>query len=75
MNVLWQSILSLEFLIQALSKVGLNTHCLQNENAHSDHSLLGWVSLVFNGIEKAENDKIVRAIRIDHKRPESFIAL
>ena len=59
MDVLWQSILSLEFLIQALSKIGLNTHRLQNEDAHSDHSLLGWVSLVLDGIEKAENDKVV----------------
>lgn len=72
---MWQSILSFELHVQTLPEIGLNAQCLQNEDAHSDHALLGWVIPILHCVEDAEDDEIMRSARVDDKRPESLVAL
>lgn len=74
-NGLRESILCLELHVQAPSKIWLDTHCLENEDTHSDHPLFGSIIPVLHCIKKAENYKIVRAVRVDNERPEPFVAL
>lgn len=54
-----QSILCFKFHVQALSEIGLYADCLQNEDAHSNQAVFGWVGLVFNGVENAKDHKIM----------------
>ena len=70
-----KSFLGFELHVQALPKVGLNAHSLEDENAHSNHALLGWVRFVFYGVKYAEDNEIMRPLRINDKRPEPFVAL
>lgn len=65
----------LKFHIQALPEIRGHTHGLENEDAHPDHALFGGVGFVRNGVEDAENDKIVRAIGVNDERPKALIAL
>lgn len=58
-NGLRQRLLRFEFHIQALSKIGLGTHRLKNENAEPDHPLLRWLCPVLNRIEDAQNQKVM----------------
>lgn len=67
--------MSFELEVQTLAKIGLHTHCLQNEDAHPNHALLGGVGFVHDGIEQTKDNEIVRAVRIDDKRSEAFVAL
>jgi hypothetical protein len=48
---------------------------LQNEDAHSHHALPGRIISVLHCIENTEDDEVMGAIRVDDKRPESFVAL
>ena len=66
-DALRKSFLRLELRVQALAEIGLNTHRLHDEDAHPDHALLGSVGFVHNSIEYTEDDKVVRAVRIDDK--------
>ena len=74
-NSLRECILRLKFHIQALPEIRGHTHGLENEDAHPDHALFGGVGFVRNGVEDAENDKIVRAIGVNDERPKALIAL
>lgn len=74
-NGLRERVLCLEFQIQALPEIRVHAHGLENEDAHPDHALFGGVRFVRNGVEDAENDKIVRAVGVDDKRPKALVAL
>lgn len=62
MNALWQGVLALEFIIQALSEIWLDTHGLQNKDAHPNDTLFGRISFILNSIKKAEDHEVMRAI-------------
>lgn len=56
---LWKGLLSLEFHVQTLPKIRLDAHRLQNEDAHSDHSLFGRIIPIFYSVEDTKNYKVM----------------
>ena len=74
-NRLRKGLLAFKLDIETLAKGRLRAHRLKNEDTHPNHTLLGWVEFILHRIEDTEDQKIVRAIRVNDERPESLIAL
>jgi hypothetical protein len=74
-NARWKRFLALKSPIQALAEIGLDAHGLQDENAHPDQSILGWIVPVLHGVEENENDEIMRPVGVDYEGLEALVAL
>ena len=71
----WEGFLSLECLVEALTKVWLNTKRLRYEYTHSHETLLSRIIALIDSVVQHQDHKVMGSVSIDNDRAKALVAL